>query len=98
MPERIPFNHLAIESNVPSTSGIYMISNVSNDVIYVGKALDLCDRLTRHASGRSEKSQCLERHGAATFQYELWPPSQIAGEEEYAIGYYEIPICNETRR
>lgn len=94
MLEWIPFNTLAIEANVPKTSGVYIIADTSNRVIYVGKSLDLCERMVDHASGASEKAVCLREHQAATCTYEEWPPSQIKDEEEYAIGYYKFPVCN----
>lgn len=97
MPEWIQFNILAVEGNVPNSSGIYMIADTSNRVIYVGKSTDLLDRLSKHVSGESEKAACLQEHGAATFAYEECLESQITDNEEHAIGYYEFPVCNERR-
>ena len=91
----IPFNTLAIGAHVPEGSGIYIIGDTSNRVIYVGKSTNLRDRLERHASGRSGKSACLQEHGASNCAYELWTPSDIAEKEGYAIGWYEFPVCND---
>ena len=94
MLEWIPFNTLAIEANVPNTSGIYIIEDISGRVIYVGKSLHLCERMMDHASGTSEKAACLREHEAATCTYQEWHPSQIKDKEERAIWYYKFPACN----
>ena len=92
--ERIHFNTLAVETNVPNTSGIYIIEDISGRVIYVGKSLDLCERMMDHVSGTSEKAVCLREHEAATCIYEVWHPSQIKDKEKRAIRYYKFPVCN----
>ncbi len=54
---------------LPESCGIYYIYNENNDVIYVGKALNIKKRIIEHFRDQTEKARKLHFH-TASFSYE----------------------------
>lgn len=56
MSEYHKFNILDIEENVPAYSGIYLLYNDKNVLMYIGKSVNLYHRLMRHVKERTHIS------------------------------------------
>lgn len=61
---------------VPETSGCYALSSIFNDVIYIGKSVNLCRRMQQHLE--DSRMTKLTSHGLATwFNYGILSPAEI---------------------
>ena len=61
---------------VPESPGCYAITNIYDDILYVGQSINLSQRMSQHLSNpRMTEPTNL---GLGTwFYYELWPSSEI---------------------
>ncbi len=51
--------------NLPETTGVYIMKAVDGEIIYVGKALNIKNRIRQHALNKSIKERTLVEHTAA---------------------------------
>ena len=74
----------------PESEGVYLLGDEDQDVIYVGMAENLRDRLSQHPDS---DNPCLQRKNIRYFAFEVTSSSE--GREEELIEEYD-PECNRT--
>lgn len=86
---RVPFK-LSAAVKVHAAPGCYVLSNFSDEVIYIGQSVNLCRRMQEHL--KSSRMTALTRLGyAAWFCYELWGAGQIANvEADMLTAYWRV--------
>lgn len=75
---------------VPSSEGVYLLGDSYRNVIYVGRADDLNQRLAQHPD---PQNPCLQRKKVSYFAYEVTRSSE--NREQELIDRYN-PECNRT--
>jgi len=73
--ERVQFRHSEFV-RVPSHSGCYMLSNIYDEVLYVGKSKNLCVRMQQHLDD-SRMTSNTSLGLVSWFNYRLWTPDEI---------------------
>ena len=53
---------LSIINKLPNDIGVYYIFNVKNEIIYIGKSIDIKKRVTQHLSGYSKKEIKIQKN------------------------------------
>ena len=95
--QRVPFR-LSEQLRVPETSGCYVLTNIDDDVLYVGQTLDLNRRAGEHFT--DARMTAITREGPVSwFYWRLWPTGKIKQAEtqllvkfKYAEG--RLPALN----
>ncbi|MGA2774901.1 MAG: excinuclease ABC subunit UvrC [Candidatus Omnitrophota bacterium] len=92
-------NQLKLKANaLPDASGVYLMKNASEQVIYVGKANSLKKRLSSYfAGGLSAKTAALMQH-ASKIEYELCPTESLALLREANLIHRYMPKYNVVLR
>ena len=93
-----PFDPDGIWEHGTDSGGIYIIRPTGRDAhpIYIGKARDVEERLTRHLQADEPQGRCIKQHGGDWFAYRV-----VSGEasrqklERYLIDLFD-PVCNRT--
>ena len=72
---RAPFR-LSETLRVPHKSGCYTLASINDDVIYIGKSVNLCQRMQQHLDNPRMTAQTA-LGVASWFYFGLWPEREI---------------------
>ncbi len=78
-------------NRAPSTEGVYLLGDTLQNVVYVGRADDLRERLSQHPD---PNNSCLQRKAIKYFAFE--ETSNSEEREQELIDKYD-PECNRTQ-
>lgn len=77
-------------NEAPTTEGVYLLGDARQEVVYVGRAGNLRERLSEHPD---PNNPCLQTIGVKFFAYE--ETSNSEEREQELINKYD-PKCNRT--
>ena len=78
--------------NAPDEAGVYWIRDGEENVIYVGKADSILDRLARHLE---DSSHCMHRYSGLAFSFLEIPNRTERDQREKSLIRRFRPPCNE---
>ena len=73
--ERVQFRH-SESVRVPSQSGCYVLTNIYDDILYIGKSVNLCARMQQHLDD-SRMTSKTPLGLVSWFNYRLWKAGEI---------------------
>ena len=85
--ERIRFR-LSESIRVPETSGCYALANIYDDVLYIGRSVDLCRRMQDHLD-TPRMTNPTSLGPAVWFYYGLWPSDEIDTIEAQLLFHFK---------
>ena len=99
MTERVSFD-FRFGAHVPTLAGCYVLTNIYDDILYIGQTIDLCRRMEEHL--KDPRMNQRTRYGLVSwFYYTSLPSSKLRDVElqllaGYKFAHGEWPPLNRT--